>query len=93
VFIPAVWKLIVPPRAHFFLWLLSMNKSLTRDNVEKRKKIDSNSCLFCNEKDTVNHLFFEYAAAQKIWEEVSEILGEKVYFTPYYGGGLLYPKL
>lgn len=75
VFIPDVWKLLVPPRVHFFLWLLSMNKNLTRDNVEKRKKIDSNSCLFCNEKDTVNHLFFEYVAAQKIWEEVSEILG------------------
>jgi hypothetical protein len=36
VFIPSVWKLTVPPRVHFFLWLLSKNKLLTRDNLEKR---------------------------------------------------------
>ena len=38
VFIPAVWKLLVPPRVHFFLWLLSKNKILTRDNVEKKER-------------------------------------------------------
>ena len=26
VFIPAVWKLRVPPKIHVFLWLLSKNK-------------------------------------------------------------------
>jgi hypothetical protein len=36
VFVPAVWSLKVPPRVHFFLWLLSKNKLLTRDNLEKR---------------------------------------------------------
>jgi hypothetical protein len=28
VFIPAVWKLTVPPRIHVFMWLLSNNKLL-----------------------------------------------------------------
>uniref|UniRef100_A0A0A8YQI0 Reverse transcriptase zinc-binding domain-containing protein n=1 Tax=Arundo donax TaxID=35708 RepID=A0A0A8YQI0_ARUDO len=26
VFIPAVWKLAIPPRVHVLLWLLSNNK-------------------------------------------------------------------
>jgi hypothetical protein len=29
VYLPAVWKLMIPPRVHFFLWLLSKNKILT----------------------------------------------------------------
>jgi hypothetical protein len=36
VFVPAVWKLLIPPRVQFFLWLLSKNKLLTCDDVEKR---------------------------------------------------------
>lgn len=32
-FIPVVWKLIVPPRIHIFLWLVAYNKLMTRDNL------------------------------------------------------------
>jgi hypothetical protein len=39
IFILAVWKLKVPPRIHFFLWLLSNNKLLTRDNLEEKGKL------------------------------------------------------
>jgi hypothetical protein len=31
IYLPVVWKLVVPHRIHFFLWLLSKNKLLTRD--------------------------------------------------------------
>jgi hypothetical protein len=31
IFVSAVWSLKLPPRIHFFLWLLSKNKNLTRD--------------------------------------------------------------
>jgi len=34
--VPAVWKLIIPPRIHIFLWLLSRHKLLTRDNLGKK---------------------------------------------------------
>ena len=33
VFVSAVWGIKVPPRVHFFLWLLSKNTVLTRDNL------------------------------------------------------------
>ena len=64
VFVPAVWALKVPPRVHFFLWLLSKNKVLTRDNLSIRKKIQDSTCLFCSEVETVNHLFFNCVLAK-----------------------------
>jgi hypothetical protein len=36
VYVPAVWKINVPPKIHFFLWLLSHNKLATIDNLNKR---------------------------------------------------------
>jgi hypothetical protein len=47
VFLYAVWKLPIPPRIHFFLWLLSHNRLLTRDNLSKRRDVDDPSYLFC----------------------------------------------
>jgi hypothetical protein len=38
---PSVWALKIPPRVQFFLWLLSKNKNLTRDNMEKRQKVEN----------------------------------------------------
>jgi hypothetical protein len=46
IYIPIVWKLRVPPRIYFFLWLLPNNKLLTRDNLEKRIKVEDTACLF-----------------------------------------------
>ena len=46
VFIPALWKLNVPPRVHVFLWLLSHNKIMTKDNLRKRQIIKLEECLF-----------------------------------------------
>jgi hypothetical protein len=40
MFVPVVWKLRVPPRIHFFLWLLSNDKLLIRNNLEKRRKVE-----------------------------------------------------
>jgi hypothetical protein len=47
--IHCVWKLKVPPKIHFFLWLLAHNKLLTRDNLSKRQNMDDLTCVFCNE--------------------------------------------
>jgi hypothetical protein len=75
IFLPTVWKLHVPPRIHFFLWLVSKNKLLTRDNLGKRRRVDDPSCLFCSDNETVHHLLFDCVVAKKAWEEISIILG------------------
>lgn len=59
IFVPAVWKLNIPPRIQIFLWLLSKNKALTRDNLAKRREVTDKTCLFCNEAESVMHLFFD----------------------------------
>jgi hypothetical protein len=56
-FIPALWSLIVPPRVHVFLWLLSNNKLMKRDNL--KKGIWANLlCEFCSEPESITHLVF-----------------------------------
>jgi hypothetical protein len=56
---PAVWGLKIPPRVLVFLWLLSNNKLVTRDNLGKRREVEGKTCLFCNEPESVNHIFCE----------------------------------
>jgi hypothetical protein len=46
VYILAVWKIWVPPRVHFFMWLTSQDRSLTRNNLGKRRHLDDSSCVF-----------------------------------------------
>jgi hypothetical protein len=44
---------------------MSKNKLLTWDNLEKRRKLDDSSCLFCGEMESIAHLFFECVVARK----------------------------
>jgi hypothetical protein len=57
VFTPVVWKIPVPSHLHIFSWLLTNNKVLTRDNLAKRKNVDDMRCFFCDEPESVKHLF------------------------------------
>jgi hypothetical protein len=70
-----MWKIHAPPppRIHVFLWLLGNAKVLTRDNLAKRRHVDDKSCLFCNETESVNHIFFECCVAKLMWEMVAEM--------------------
>jgi predicted HTH transcriptional regulator len=54
---------VVPPRIHFFRWLLSNNRLLARDNFRKKRKVEDQSCLFCNESESIDHLFFGCSVA------------------------------
>jgi hypothetical protein len=67
VFTPIMWKLSVPPRLHIFLWLLANNKTLTRDNLSRIRKVEDSSCLLCNETKSVHHLFFGCCIAKVLW--------------------------
>jgi hypothetical protein len=58
MYTPVMWGISVPSRVHIFLWLLANNKTLTRDNLSRRKSLDDKTCLFCNELESISHLFF-----------------------------------
>jgi hypothetical protein len=51
---------------------------LTRDNLAKRRTVDDGTCLFCNEAESVAHLFFECCIAQAVWAVISELIGRVV---------------
>jgi hypothetical protein len=73
-----MWKINVPSRIHIFLWLLANNKTLTMDNLAKRRHVDDTSCLFCNEKESMSHLFFKYCVAKLFWSWIVEITGTPI---------------
>ena len=75
VLVSSVWDIKIPPRVQYFLWLLSKNKLLTRDNLGKRRKVEDSTCLFCNEQESLNHLFFDCVVAKQLWEVLSSIFG------------------
>ena len=53
-----------PTKSSFFLWLLSKNKLLTRDNLGIRRKVENPNCLFCSNLEIVQHLFFDCVVAR-----------------------------
>jgi hypothetical protein len=57
--------------------VLSKNKLLTEDNLEKRR-VDNKSCLFCSEPESVHHLFFDCIVAKQIWVLISEAIGFQI---------------
>jgi hypothetical protein len=75
MYVPSVWKLCTQPRVHFFLWLLSNNMLLTRDNLSKKRRLHDCSCLFCMEEESISHLFFDCVVARNAWKVLSAILG------------------
>lgn len=72
---PVVWNLRFPPKIHIFLWLLSHNKLMTRDNLRKRHIIKPRDCVFCLENESICHLFFECVVARNIWSFVKDQFG------------------
>lgn len=80
VHVSAVWSLKIPPRVHFFLWLLIHNITLTRDNLAKRRKLEDECCLFCTEEKSVHHVFFECVVAKQFWAIISDAVGIGTYW-------------
>lgn len=37
---------------------LTRNRVLARDALAKRRKVEDESCLFCADKESVQHVFF-----------------------------------
>jgi hypothetical protein len=66
---------VVSPRIHIFLWLLANNKLMTQDNLEKRKMWKPINCEFCNELESIAHLFFNCLVARNVWSSISTFFG------------------
>jgi hypothetical protein len=52
-----IWKGKIPPKIKIFLWLLTNDAILTKDNLLKRKWSGDPKCVFCEANETITHLF------------------------------------
>jgi hypothetical protein len=62
-----LWKLKLPLKVKVFLWLLFRRVILTKDNLVKRNWHGDTKCCFCNNHETIQHLFVDCMMAMFIW--------------------------
>jgi hypothetical protein len=62
-----LWKLKIPLKIKIFMWFLNSKVLLTKDNLAKRKWKGCQKCCFCNESETIHHLFLTCPFARIIW--------------------------
>jgi hypothetical protein len=78
VYLPAVWKLKIPPRVQVFLCIFSQNKVMTRDNMRKSGIPKPQECSFCKEIESVKHLFFDCIVSKLMWDDIFEVFNIRV---------------
>ena len=65
-----IWKMKVPLKIKIFMWFLYRREILTKDNLVKRKWNGCEKCCFCDQKETIQHLFISCTFAKMIWRIV-----------------------
>jgi len=63
----SIWKGKIPPKIKYFMWLLTNGVVLTKDNLLRKNWKGSPDCYFCNEDETIDHLFFHCSVARVVW--------------------------
>lgn len=81
-----VWKLNIPPRMKVFGWLMSHNKLLTVDNLNKRGWSLVNRCILCKaDLESINHMInvcpFSLAVYSAVFLHIPD--GMPLSSTPY----------
>jgi hypothetical protein len=70
-----IWKAKIPLKIKIFMWLVSQEAILTKDNLSRRKGKSDNTCAFCIDKESIHHIFFECMTAKYIWSLLAYSLG------------------
>jgi hypothetical protein len=70
----------VPTKIQLFLWIMSHNKLAIVDNMNKRGMPKPMQCQFCNEEESINHLFFGCAVAKVNWGYAKDFLKIEIDF-------------
>jgi hypothetical protein len=52
------------------MWFVHRKVILTKDNLLKRSWSGSVKCAFCNEDETIEHLFIRCKFAKLVWQVV-----------------------
>jgi hypothetical protein len=70
-----IWKMKVPLKIKVFMWFLHRKVILTKDNLIKRNWNGQESCCFCDNKESIQHLFFDCPLAKIIWRVIHMTFG------------------
>ena len=62
-----IWKMKVPLKIKIFMWFLYRKVLLTRDNLTKRNWTGCKKCCFCDQEETIQHLFIACPFAKMVW--------------------------
>jgi hypothetical protein len=65
-----LWKIKVPLKIKIFMWFVHRKEILTKDNLAKRNWQGSTKCCFCDQEETIQHLFIDCPFAKKLWRVV-----------------------
>lgn len=65
-----LWCAKLPLKIKIFMWLVSQDAILTKDNMVKRKWKGDERCVFYGDKETSMHLIFECVNAKGIWSVI-----------------------
>jgi hypothetical protein len=57
------------------MWFLHQKVILTKDNLIKRQWIGNEKCCFCDNKESIQHLYFECPLAKIIWRIIHVTFG------------------
>ncbi|XP_058726890.1 uncharacterized protein LOC131598292 [Vicia villosa] len=55
------------PKAKLIFWLACHNRLATKSRLVKMGMLKDSKCSFCNNVETIQHLFFECEEMRKIW--------------------------
>ena len=70
-----LWKMKVPLKIKIFMWFLYRREILTKDNLAKRNWNGCNKCCFCDQEETIHHLFITCPLARMVWRIVHMAFG------------------
>jgi hypothetical protein len=70
-----LWKAKISLKIKIWLWLIWLNAIASKDNMSKHGWVGNTKCQFCNEEETILHMFFTYAAAKFVWSCVAKSIG------------------
>ena len=65
-----IWKVKVPLKIKVFMWFVHKGVILTKDNLVKRKWEGSKRCCFCDQDETIEHLFIKCSLAKLLWRTI-----------------------
>ena len=71
-----IWSRCVPTKVGFFAWEDLWGKVLTLYQLKRRGWNIANRCfLFCDEEETINHIFIHCSKARVLWKLVFALFG------------------